>query len=48
MEIDVVDWELPTALRSWDKLWDYGALASLTDCLYRGMAAHQHTVPIPT
>jgi len=44
VEIDVVDWELPTALRSWDKLWDYGALASLTDCLYRGMAAHQHTI----
>ena len=38
VELNVVDWNLPHNLQDWDQLWDYGALAALTDCVYYNMA----------
>lgn len=35
--ITVVDWDLPTSLQDWEAVWDYGALALLSDCVYSAM-----------
>ena len=43
MEVRVVDWALDPALASWDAVWDYGALALLTDCLYASMPHSDYT-----
>ena len=32
--VDSVLWELDENMQSWDYLWDYGSIASLTDCVY--------------
>ena len=38
--ITVTDWDLPAPLRSWEAVWDYGALALLNDCVYSAMLQH--------
>ena len=43
VEVRVVDWALDPALASWDAVWDYGALALLTDCLYASMPHSDYT-----
>ena len=43
MTIKVVDWALDPRLLSWEAIWDYGALALLTDCVYSNMADYEYT-----
>ena len=40
--IRVVDWALDPQLLSWEAIWDYGALALLTDCVYSNMADYEY------
>ena len=40
--IKVIDWDLDPRLLSWDAVWDYGALALLTDCVYASMAEYEY------
>ena len=41
--VRVVDWALDPRLQSWEAIWDYGALALLTDCVYFNMADYEYT-----
>ena len=41
--IQAVDWNLDPKLRSWEAIWDYGALALLTDCVYQSMNDFDYT-----
>jgi len=41
--IRLVLWELDENMQSWDYLWDYGSIASLTDCVYSGMSTSEFT-----
>ena len=40
--IRVVDWALDPRLKSWEAIWDYGALSLLTDCVYSNMADYEY------
>lgn len=37
-----MDWALDPELLSWEAIWDYGALALLTDCVYSNMADYEY------
>ena len=41
--VKVVDWALDPSLLSWEAIWDYGAPALLTDCVYSNMADYEYT-----
>ena len=43
VSIEAVDYNLDKALMSWDSIWDYGALALLTDCVYQSMSEYDYT-----
>jgi len=43
IQINVMEWKLAPVLMSWDAIWDYGALALLTDCVYSNMPSSTFT-----
>jgi len=43
IQINVMEWKLAPELMSWEAIWDYGALALLTDCVYSNMPSSTYT-----